>query len=80
MLFRQETFQNAGWRLGVLQECEMERLADNQTVSIETRLVAATNRDLVEEEQAGRFRSDLYYGRAQVVATCVTQTLRMSIF
>jgi formate hydrogenlyase transcriptional activator len=47
--------------LRVLQERQFERLGGNQTVNVDVRVVAATNRDLGEEVRAGRFRSDLYY-------------------
>jgi len=47
--------------LRVLQEREFERLGGNQTVRVDVRIVAATNRDLTVDVQAGRFRSDLYY-------------------
>ncbi len=47
--------------LRVLQEHEFERVGDTQTVSVDTRVVAASNRDLLEETEAGRFREDLYY-------------------
>ena len=47
--------------LRVLQEREFERLGGTQTLQVDVRLVAATNRDLAEDVRVGRFRSDLYY-------------------
>jgi two-component system response regulator AtoC len=47
--------------LRVLQESEFERVGDTHTVSVDTRVVAATNRHLELEISAGRFREDLYY-------------------
>ncbi len=47
--------------LRVLQEGEFERVGDTKTIKVDTRFVAATNRDLLEEIDAGRFREDLYY-------------------
>lgn len=47
--------------LRVLQEQEFERLGGTKTISVDVRLVAATNRDLAEMIAQGRFRSDLYY-------------------
>src|SRR3954468_3805096 len=47
--------------LRVLQEGEFERVGDNKTYKVNTRFVAATNRDLLDEIDAGRFREDLYY-------------------
>ncbi|MEX0700458.1 MAG: sigma-54 dependent transcriptional regulator [Planctomycetales bacterium] len=47
--------------LRVLQEHEFERVGDTRTVQVDCRIVAATNRDLLEEIEQGRFREDLYY-------------------
>jgi DNA-binding NtrC family response regulator len=47
--------------LRVLQEYEFERVGDTQTIRVDTRVIAASNRDLQEEIEAGRFREDLYY-------------------
>jgi DNA-binding NtrC family response regulator len=47
--------------LRVLQEGEFERVGDNNTKKVDTRIIAATNRDLLEEIDADRFREDLYY-------------------
>lgn len=47
--------------LRVLQEKEFERLGGTQTVRVDIRLVAATNKDLEAEMLAGKFREDLYY-------------------
>lgn len=50
-----------GKLLRALQEHEFERVGDDKTMKVDVRVVAATNRDLVEEMNVGRFREDLYY-------------------
>ncbi|MBA4501589.1 sigma-54-dependent Fis family transcriptional regulator [Marinobacterium marinum] len=47
--------------LRVLQEGELERLGGSKTVKVDVRIVAATNLDLRDEVEAGRFREDLFY-------------------
>lgn len=47
--------------LRVLQEGELERVGEERTRRVNVRLVAATNRDLRSEAEAGRFRQDLFY-------------------
>ena len=47
--------------LRVLQEQEFERVGDTQTVHVDTRVIAASNRDLMSEVEGERFREDLYW-------------------
>jgi transcriptional regulator with GAF, ATPase, and Fis domain len=47
--------------LRVLQEGEFERLGSGKTIKVDVRMIAATNRNLSEAAQRGRFRADLYY-------------------
>lgn len=47
--------------LRALQEQSFERVRGNKRVSVDVRVIAATNKDLQEEISAGRFREDLYY-------------------
>jgi len=47
--------------LRVLQEGAFEVLGNPQTVKVDVRIIAATNRDLAKEVKEGRFREDLYY-------------------
>ena len=60
--------------LRVLQERKMERVGGTQTVKLDIRLIAATNRNLEQEVRGGGFRQDLYY-RLNVV-TLKTPALR----
>ena len=50
-----------GKLLRVLQDGEFERLGSTRTIKVDTRIIAATNRNLEEEVRKGRFREDLWY-------------------
>jgi len=47
--------------LRVLQEGEMERVGGTETITVNVRVISATNRDLSAEMEAGHFREDLFY-------------------
>jgi two-component system, NtrC family, response regulator HydG len=47
--------------LRVLQEQELQRVGGEETISVDVRIIAATNRDLEDEVRRGTFREDLFY-------------------
>jgi len=59
-----------GKLLRVLQEMEFERVGGNQTIRVDVRVIAATNRNLRDLIRQGKFREDLYY-RLNVVEITV---------
>ena len=56
--------------LRVLQEKNVVRIGGVQVISVDVRVIAATNRDLAREVEKGNFRSDLYY-RLNVLMICM---------
>ncbi len=47
--------------LQVLQEREITRVGGKEVIKVDVRIIAATNKNLLQEIQARRFRQDLYY-------------------
>jgi len=47
--------------LRVIQELKFERIGSEKSISVDIRLITATNKDIAEEVKAGRFREDLFY-------------------
>jgi PAS domain S-box-containing protein len=52
--------------LRVLEERKFERVGESKSTTVDVRIIAATNRDLIEQVRLGEFREDLYY-RVKVV-------------
>ena len=52
--------------LRVLQEGEVERLGSSKTIKVDVRVIAATNKNLEDEIEQGRFREDLYFRLAVI--------------
>ena len=52
-----------------MQEGEFERLGSSETIHVDVRVIAATNRNLEEEIAKGNFRQDLYYRLSAFIVT-----------
>jgi transcriptional regulator with GAF, ATPase, and Fis domain len=59
-----------GKLLRVLQEGEFQRVGSTDTLELDVRILAATNRDLLTEIGEGRFREDLYYRLNVIPVSC----------
>ncbi|MGD9125052.1 MAG: sigma-54 dependent transcriptional regulator [Desulfarculaceae bacterium] len=55
------SFKTQAKILRILQEQRFERVGGTRTIKVDARVIAATNKDLPAEIEAGRFREDLYY-------------------
>lgn len=55
--------------LRALQSSEIQRVGSDQAITVDTRVVAATNRDLLEMSRRGEFREDLYYRLSVIQVT-----------
>ncbi len=53
--------------LRALQENRITRVGDNKPIQVDVRVIAATNKNLIEEIKAGRFREDLYHRLAVII-------------
>ncbi len=56
--------------LRILQTQKFERVGGEKSLSVDVRIIAATNKDLLEEVRQGNFREDLYY-RLNVIPLCL---------